>query len=148
MAAVDHPRLSGGCLCGNVRFSAVPEKLEMDVCHCSMCRKWSGGVFMAVPCGDSVEFVKSDTLETYKSSEWGERLFCRACGSSLFWRLQSPHQYVVAMHAFDDISQFHFAEEIFIDEKPAHYSFSNDTRKLTGAEVMAAFAAGQGSDNG
>ena len=49
------------------------------------------------------------------------------------------------MHAFDDIASFRFAEEIFIDEKPALYDFRNDTRKLTGAEVMAAFAAGQGS---
>jgi hypothetical protein len=31
--------------------------------------------------------------------------------------------------------------EIFVDEKPGYYTFANETRKLTGQEVMAAFMA-------
>lgn len=136
---------SGGCLCGAVRLSASPTKLEMDVCHCSMCRRWSGGVFMAVPCGDTLRFDKDDELAIFRSSDYGERLFCRSCGSSLAWRMQDGSNAAVSMQAFDDIEGFVFAEEIFVDEKPDHYTFANETRKLTRADVMAQFAQMQGA---
>ena len=37
-------RLTGGCICGAVRFEAKPESDEMGVCHCGFCRRWSGVV--------------------------------------------------------------------------------------------------------
>lgn len=140
----DGPR-TGGCLCGSVRLSAVPEKLEMDVCHCSMCRRWSGGVFMAVPCGTRVDFDEAATLGVYRSSDYGERLFCKVCGSTLGWRMADGSSTMVSMQAFDDTRGFVFADEIFIDQKPPHYSFANETRMVTGAEIMAQFANEQGA---
>lgn len=142
MAAADKS-LSGGCLCGAVRFAAVPEKLEMDVCHCGMCRKWSGGTFMAVPC-TGVTVVDDTALSVYRSSDWGERVFCKTCGSSLFWRLRGGDGHVaVSMQSFDDLSSFTFTEEIFIDEKPALYAFAGERTRKTGAQVVAEFAAKQ-----
>ncbi len=142
MAAADKT-LSGGCLCGAVRFAAVPEKLEMDVCHCGMCRKWSGGTFMAVPC-TGVTVDDDAALGVYPSSDWGERVFCRTCGSSLFWRLRGAEGHVaVSMQSFDDLSPFAFTEEIFIDEKPALYAFAGERPRKTGAQVVAEFAAKQ-----
>ncbi|GAU84871.1 GFA family protein [Bosea sp. BIWAKO-01] len=142
MAAADKS-LSGGCLCGAVRFAAVPEKLEMDVCHCGMCRKWSGGTFMAVPC-TGVTVDDDAALGIYPSSDWGERVFCRTCGSSLFWRLRGGEGHVaVSMQSFDDLSPFAFTEEIFIDEKPALYAFAGERPRKTGAQVVAEFAAKQ-----
>ena len=35
----------------------------------------------------------------------------------------------------DDIS-LHFEEQQFIDEKPSHYSFSNNTKLITKARMM------------
>ncbi|MGO4669017.1 GFA family protein [Bosea sp. 2YAB26] len=142
MAAADKS-LSGGCLCGAVRFAAVPEKLEMDVCHCGMCRKWSGGTFMAVPC-TGVTVDDDASLSVYPSSDWGERVFCRTCGSSLFWRLRGGEGHVaVSLQSFDDLSPFAFTEEIFIDEKPALYAFAGERPRKTGAQVVAEFAAKQ-----
>jgi hypothetical protein len=112
----------------------------MNVCHCSMCRKWTGGVFMSVHC-DSVEITEAAALGVYTSSEWAERLFCQTCGTSLFWRMPGKSAAAVSLAAFDDASAFAFTEEIFIDEKPALYAFANETEKKTGPEVMAAFAA-------
>lgn len=137
-------RISGGCLCGAVRFTAVPEKLEMDVCHCGMCRKWSGGVVMSVPCND-LRIENERALGRYVSSEWAERLFCRECGTSLFWRLQGDDSGHVAVsyQSFDTPPPVAFAEEIFIDEKPALYAFAGQRPRLTGAEVVARFEAQQ-----
>lgn len=137
-------RASGGCLCGAVRYSAVPEKPEMDVCHCRMCRRWSGGVFMSVPCND-LAIEDERALGRYVSSEWAERLFCRECGTSLFWRFQGDESghVAIAYQSFDDLAAVSFAEEIFIDEKPALYAFTGERSRKTGAEVIAAFEAQQ-----
>lgn len=137
-------RASGGCLCGAVRYSAVPEKPEMDVCHCRMCRRWSGGVFMSVPCND-LQIEDERALARYVSSEWAERLFCRECGTSLFWRFQDDESghVAIAYQSFDDLAPVSFAEEIFIDEKPVLYAFAGDRRRKTGAEIIAAFEAQQ-----
>ncbi|CAH1673638.1 MULTISPECIES: GFA family protein [unclassified Chelatococcus] len=144
MASVASSAIPGGCLCGAVRFSAVPAKQEMDVCHCGMCQRWSGGVFMAVPCAE-ITFADESALGVYPSSEWGERLFCKTCGSSLVWRMRGEPggHAAVSLQSFDDKSPFVFAEEIFIDEKPDLYSFEGDRSRKTGAEIMAEFAAQQ-----
>jgi hypothetical protein len=136
-------RLSGGCLCGAVRFSAVPQKPAMDVCHCRMCQRWTGGVYMSVPCVD-LAIEDESRLVDYVSSDWALRRFCGQCGSSLFWQLREGGDHVaVAMQSFDDMSSFTFHEEIFIDEKPAQYAFAGDRPRLTGEEVLARFRAQQ-----
>ena len=127
---------SGGCLCGAARFTAVPTTLEVDACHCGLCRRWSGGVYLCMPC-ENVAFEDESVLGVYQSSAYGERVFCRTCGSSLVWRMQNGSVNIVSLQAFDDKSGFVFAEEIFVDEKPDIYAFANDTRKLTGAEFQA-----------
>lgn len=141
-------RLNGQCLCGAVKFTAVPAKMEMDVCHCSMCRRWSGGTFMAVMCDTSVQIENEAALGVYRSSEWGERLFCSTCGSSLFWRGVHDGKMAVSMQAFAEPERFHFAEEIFINNKPANYDFANDTHRMTGEEFLAALAAKQEAEHG
>ncbi|MBO6755559.1 MAG: GFA family protein [Roseibium sp.] len=141
-------RLSGGCLCGAVRFAAVPDKTEMGVCHCSMCRRWTGGTFMAVGCGQSVELDGEDALGVYRSSDYGERVFCSKCGSTLFWRMADGSHTSVSAQAFDDPSVFDFTTEIFVDEQPANYAFANKTRKMTGPEVFAYFAKKQEPHHG
>lgn len=133
-------RIAGSCLCGSVRFTAIPAKAEMGVCHCGMCRRWSGGVFMAVDCGASVEFESGSEPGIFRSSDWGERGFCRDCGSTLFWRAVDGSTTVVSIQAFEQPERFAFTSEIFIDSKPANYEFANSTHKMTAAEVYAAFA--------
>jgi hypothetical protein len=135
---------SGGCLCRAVRFTAVPSKPHMDVCHCGMCRRWSGGVFMSVPVRD-LKIENEAGLGVYSSSEWAERLFCKSCGSSLVWRMKEEEADLIAVsyQSLDDQSGLVFEQEIFIDEKPALYAFAGDRPRKTGAEVMAEFAPGQ-----
>ncbi len=84
----------------------------------------------------------ADDVSVYPSSDWGERCFCRKCGSALFWRMPDGPHYAISAGALDDASEFAFGTQIFIDEKPAFYDFANDTPKLTGAEVAAMFSEG------
>lgn len=126
----------GQCLCGAVRFTAKIGAREIGVCHCSMCRRWSGGVFLAVEC-ESVSFEDDSHLGVFSSSEWGERCFCTSCGSTLMWRSKNGSHIEVSVQTFDDPSSFRFVSQIFIDEKPTSYSFAEATRTMTGPEFIA-----------
>lgn len=136
---------SGSCLCGAVRFTLSSAPDHTGACHCSMCRKWSGGVFLGVQAAPGTMTIEGqDNIATYPSSGWAERAFCKTCGSSLFYRVTAPgpHQGVchVGLGTLDDPSGITLTDEIFIDEKPSGYSFAGDTGKMTGAEVFAMFA--------
>ena len=133
---------NGKCLCGAVTFTAEISTRETDVCHCSMCQRWAGGITMLVEV-DRLDVPETESLGLYRASDWGERGFCNKCGSSLFWRMQDGSHANVAFAALEDKSGFTFTKEIFIDEKPEIYAFAQDTQKMTGAEVIAQFAAGQ-----
>jgi len=134
-------RLPGRCLCGAVTFTAIP-KHSMHACHCESCRRWTGGVYLGVECGDSVEVSDPGAVAVYDSSDWATRSFCRTCGSTLFWTLKAGGLTAVSVQAFDDPSAFPFDSEIFIDSKPGNYDFAGDRVRMTGEEVMAQFAGG------
>jgi hypothetical protein len=133
---------SGGCLCGDVRFTASPSDHDVGVCHCSMCRRWSAGPFMVRDCGTTLQIDDAKNLGVYRSSEWAERGFCKRCGTPLYYRLIDKDMYFVSAEAFDDVRDISFTTQIFIDEKPSYYDFANKTHNMTGAEVFAQFAPG------
>lgn len=135
---------SAGCLCGGVRFEVTCEVTETGACHCAMCRKSSGGIFLGVQvAGDKVTFSTDETRAVYTSSPWAERGFCRQCGSTLYYRVTAPGEhhgtYHLALGAFDDPDGIVLTGEIYIDKKPDGYAFAGETNKMTEADVMKAF---------
>jgi hypothetical protein len=104
-----------------------------------MCRRWSAGPFMAVNCQEAV-FEGGENIARIRSSDWAERGFCTKCGSNLFYHLVETSDYQIAAGLFDDQSVLRMSLQVFTDRKPQFYDFSNETRMMTGAEVIAAFA--------
>lgn len=138
-------RMSGQCLCGTVRFSARPDT-TMHACHCSLCRRFSGGVFLVADCGQTVAIEEGEnSLTWYSSSDWAERGFCARCGASLFWRGKADGRIFASIQSFEDPEDFQFRTEIFIDSKPANYAFANHTTQVTEAEFLASLAGGEGA---
>lgn len=133
--------LHGRCLCGTVTLAATLEKREVGVCHCGICRKWGGGPLFAVECGDSITFGGEEHVSVYGSSDWAERGFCKHCGTHLFYRLKDGGFHALPVGIFDEQHGWHFDQQVFVDEKPTFYSFAEQTKELTGAEVFAQFAA-------
>ena len=79
--------ITGGCLCGAVRYEASEEPEWVGHCHCRMCQKAYGhgsGIFVGLPKG-ALRFTK-DTPKYYRSSAWAERGFCAECGSPIGMR--------------------------------------------------------------
>lgn len=132
--------VKGSCLCGAVTIDAKTMSKNVGACHCSTCRKWGGGPLLVVDCKDEVSFSGSENISTFSSSDWAERGFCSKCGTHLFYRLKANNQYIMSAGLFDVEAQLIFDHQIFIDEKPGYYSFSNETTNMTGAEVFAQFS--------
>lgn len=137
----DETERKGSCLCGTVRIAIKTTSDSVGACHCSKCRKWGGGPLLAVECGSNVQFDNTDSISVFSSSAWAERGFCRACGSHLFYRLKKEGNYWMPVGLFNDEQPWILDQQIFIDEKPPFYSFANETKNLTGAEVFAQYSA-------
>jgi len=96
-------------------------------------------MYISTDCGESVVFDAGSPIGSYKGSEWGERLFCRVCGSSILWQTQDGKNQHVSIQMFDDPTQFEIDVQLFIDAKPANYGLSNETKVMTRDEVFAMF---------
>ncbi len=132
---------TGKCLCEAVTVSFPLEEKVFDACHCSMCRKWSGGPGLTVAGGLKPVFTGQDFISTYSSSDWAERGFCKRCGTHLFYRLKKTGFCNFPLGLLDNNDQLHFHLQIFIDHKPGNYSFANETAQMTQAQVFAMYGA-------
>lgn len=141
----------GGCLCGAVRFSArdVPE--TYGVCHCEMCRRWTGSALLGVTVPEgNVSWSGEESISTIQSSSWAERAFCSNCGTGLWFRVTMPGEFhgnlELPIGLFDEVDGFRMTSEIYIDHKPDAYAFAGEGRQLmTRADCVAKFAALNGT---
>ncbi|MGB5484206.1 GFA family protein [Parasphingorhabdus sp.] len=138
-------RREGHCLCGAVKITAKQAANHVGACHCRMCRRWGGGPFLEIDCGTDVLIKGAEKISVYNSSDWAERAFCSACGTNLFYRLKGTGEHMVCAGIFDDADNdsLTFKTQVFIDEKPAYYSFAEDTDNMTGEELFAMIEGGQ-----
>ncbi len=94
---------------------------------------------MSVPCKAA---TFDGPIGRYVSSEGCERGFCTNCGSSLFFHASGTPIHAISIALFDDQSGLPFCAEIYIDDKPDYYAFSNETKEMTGAEFESRFRRG------
>lgn len=97
-------RVSGGCHCGAVRFTASlpePPVPALD-CNCSICRM-SGFLHVMVPHSDFELISGRDALTSYRfGTGAAEHRFCRTCGVKSFYQPRShPGAWSVNPHCFD-----------------------------------------------
>ncbi|MEZ5720230.1 MAG: GFA family protein [Paracoccaceae bacterium] len=71
-------RVTGGCLCGDVRLEARGDPLRVGICHCLDCRKHHGALFYA-----AAVFPRGAVTVTGAVAEYQGRHFCPRCGSSV-----------------------------------------------------------------
>ncbi len=83
-------RLTGGCLCGKVRYTLSSDPLMTGDCHCLHCQKTSGAghVFHVMAPESAVEV--SGTMTSFETAaDSGNRVtfcFCATCGSPILGR--------------------------------------------------------------
>lgn len=114
--------LSGGCLCGAVRFRGRAAG-EVARCHCQQCRRWSGDTWSAVAMADAE--ISGDSLRWHRSSDTAERGFCAECGSSMFWRRVGAETVEAAMGCLDQPTGLMLGRHIFTAFKGDYYQITD-----------------------
>jgi hypothetical protein len=76
--------MNGTCLCGEVRWTAEGGPTSVHHCHCSMCRRWTGGAFATLVWfrRDSVRWTGAPP-KLHRSSPIAQRSHCETCGSPI-----------------------------------------------------------------
>ncbi len=129
--------VTGGCLCGEVRYRFSGEPLRQVICHCRDCQRAGGSAFhvgMVIP-RQGFELVSGE-LQTYRavgdSGRWLDRSFCPRCGSGILHQLEARGTDVLVIKAgsLDDPTVVSPAVEIFVRSKLPWVSVSGETTKL------------------
>lgn len=79
-------QLTGGCLCGHIRFAAKGPPGNPHSCSCRMCQRHSGAPTLVWVSYDKAEVAwtgPGGQPALWRSSEVSSRAFCPVCGSTL-----------------------------------------------------------------
>ncbi len=140
--------LTGGCLCGSVRYELKSKPFDCGYCHCRTCQLNSGApamVFASVPDGDLVWTKGAEKVGSVASSGFGHREFCTQCGTPFLMKVDhQPETVDFSVVTLDDpeaiTPEFHIFWSSRIDwfepkdQLPRHDRFRPDTRGLEGTQ--------------
>jgi hypothetical protein len=96
--------LTGGCLCGAVRYEIDAPPINRTACHCTICRRASGAPFVAwLSVATSAFRLVAGEPAGFKSSEHATRTFCASCGTPLTFRsVQADGEIDVTTSSLDE----------------------------------------------
>ncbi|WP_435259823.1 GFA family protein [Thioclava sp. FR2] len=118
--------VTGGCLCGKVRFKTQSPLRDVVYCHCEQCRRQTGLYYAAtaIPRADLV-IEGAQNITWFAASDFARRGFCSNCGSALFWDGKNLPYVSVLAGAIDDPSQLVAECHIFTEHRPGFYSIND-----------------------
>lgn len=122
--------VTGGCLCGEIRYEIDGEITEVSHCHCGMCRKMHGAAFATFGTveREHLRWLSGEEyMQIYDSSAGLERVFCSRCGSSLLCRSdKAPGVDYIALGTFDGDPGFRPEYHIWVGSKAPWYTITDD----------------------
>ncbi len=112
--------LSGGCLCGAVRYTTSDQPVRVIACHCTTCKLRTGAAYgIGLYFNESdVEFT-SGAMKTYQflsdeSGRWLRNQFCDQCGTTVSWTLElRPGLRAIAGGTYDNPDWFEIKAHIW-----------------------------------
>jgi hypothetical protein len=97
--------LTGGCLCGAVRFELDAAPQSASWCHCTRCQRRTGAAASAQARAQPGSFwllQGEEALREFKPADGWAKVFCGECGSQLWSRSpDEPPVMGIRMGAFD-----------------------------------------------
>lgn len=120
--------MTGGCLCGAIRYRMSEKPDYASYCHCGMCRKATGAPFAGfVEAAGHIAWDPEPPAE-FASSPGILRRFCRICGSALTFEtddivfvtlgsLDKPEDVRVQCHTY---TEFRLPDILISDDLPSH----------------------------
>jgi hypothetical protein len=102
--------LTGGCLCGAIRYTIGIPVTELRACHCTSCQKVTGaaGSVNAVIPSSAFKLTQGSLKRYTATADSGRvlnRYFCGDCGSPIYsQRTVTPEMMTVRAGTLDDSS--------------------------------------------
>jgi hypothetical protein len=110
--------LTGGCLCGAVRYRCGAPTVAATYCHCTSCRRAAGAHAVAwfTVADSSLVFVQGQPA-LHRSSPPVQRAFCARCGTQLTYRHDSrPGEVDVTVGSLDQPERIAPADHIWMED--------------------------------
>ncbi len=118
--------ITGGCLCGRIRFAARGEPINQRVCHCRLCQRAIGAAFNARLLYPREAVTIEGAVSWFPSSDALHRGFCAHCGTSLFSERRAAGRIGITTGALDDPSVFVAEDHIWTSSKQDWLSLPDD----------------------
>ena len=97
--------LTGGCLCGGVRFEVIEPLVSAGYCHCTRCQRRTGTAASAparIAPGSLRLLSGEELVRGWDPGDGGfSKHFCSVCGSALWSRSPDGEIVGVRLGAFD-----------------------------------------------
>lgn len=134
--------ITGRCLCGAVTIAvAGAHDPRVGACHCRMCQRWSGGLFLCFEAEARAVRITGE-VRRYRSSAFAERAFCPRCGSHLWFSGVEdggePRTYELMPGLFDAARAWPLRSEVYADRAMASVPLAGGHRRKSRAEYEAA----------
>lgn len=116
--------ITGGCLCGAVRYSVSAPPIAVRQCWCRDCQYWASGSATVNAVFEVDKVAMTDTLATFVSTADSgntmRRGFCPACGTPVTSASDARPEYVILrVGTMDQPSLVPPAMTIWTDSAPA-----------------------------
>jgi hypothetical protein len=99
------PPLTGGCLCGRVRYELTEAPLSASYCHCTRCQRRTGNaasVSARIAPGSLRVLSGQELIRSFDPPDGFKKAFCSACGGALWSQSpDDPEVISVRMGTFD-----------------------------------------------
>jgi hypothetical protein len=138
--------LSGGCLCGAVRYEYSGELGAANYCHCRDCKRVTGSAFnIGVRLQAEKLHITGQVKSFTKNGTSGNaiaREFCPECGSPLFTRAPSRPEFVwLRAGSLDDSSLIEPSYQIWTDSAVPWAYIADDLPKYSGNRPFVSTSA-------
>jgi hypothetical protein len=129
--------ITGGCLCGAVRFTVTAPPLAVRTCWCRYCQYIASGSGTVNPTflaeAVTIEGETRDFQSIADSGNVMHRRFCPTCGAHLFSNAESrPRVIVVRVGTLDDPEQTPPEMTIWAGRAPSWACIDEDAPKVDG----------------
>jgi len=131
--------LTGGCLCGAVRYrcdSVGGELGLVTLCHCGTCRRLNSFACAAAPTAGFVLEKGEEVVREYESSAGKFRVFCGVCGAPVYSRREAkPEAVRVRLGSLDRMPEgVRIEAHIYVEDVPGWADPGSDVPRYPGVE--------------
>jgi len=126
---------AGGCMCGQVRYSATADPVVTGICHCKNCQKLTGTAFSTNVGVPKTALSIQGSLKEYQfkggSGQVVSLQSCPNCGSPIFSEAVAlPGISIIKAGTLDDTSSLKPTMEIFCDSAQTWVSLEGGMQRF------------------